>query len=292
MITELARRNQARVTGKLGIEHVWVSADIEKKRKNIKKNLYAWLSKPKLGMIPILMAGDKVWQSILHQVAKKNSTKIILQFQSPYEVTEFKYGLANIKPEINFESKKFLDTSYKLKLKLFIYYAKEILKNFKYWNSSLVDSIIGYFSFNFKKLKLIYPFEFIDFDEEIINNTLENYFQWEFDEYNPSSWRIGDGTAAFYNLIYWKSCGFTENDFFRSNQIRDGKIERSAALKKVLFENQIKDKRVKEYLEYIDADYDFVIRNLNSYFENNSMVKNWEYINYEDYLEKNYEKFY
>ena len=38
MITDLARRNQARVSGKLGVEHVWVSADINKKRENIKKN--------------------------------------------------------------------------------------------------------------------------------------------------------------------------------------------------------------------------------------------------------------
>ena len=45
MITELARRNQSRVTGKLGVEHVWASARYTKKRKYIRKNLYAWLEK-------------------------------------------------------------------------------------------------------------------------------------------------------------------------------------------------------------------------------------------------------
>ena len=60
MVTELARRNQARVVGKLGIEHIWISADILKKRGHIKKNLLAWLEKPHAGLIPILMAGDKV----------------------------------------------------------------------------------------------------------------------------------------------------------------------------------------------------------------------------------------
>ena len=34
MVTDLARRNQARVVGNLGVEHVWVSANISKKRKN------------------------------------------------------------------------------------------------------------------------------------------------------------------------------------------------------------------------------------------------------------------
>ena len=81
MITELARRNQARVSGKLGVEHVWASADIQKKRSNIKKNLYAWLEKPDLGMITILMAGYKVWQKILDDLADKNNSNYVLQFQ-------------------------------------------------------------------------------------------------------------------------------------------------------------------------------------------------------------------
>jgi hypothetical protein len=59
MVTDLARRNQARLCGKLGIEHILISADIVEKRENIRKNLQAWLKKPDLGMVPILMAGDK-----------------------------------------------------------------------------------------------------------------------------------------------------------------------------------------------------------------------------------------
>ena len=120
--------------------------------------------------------------------------------------------------------------------------------------------MVGYIAFNFNKTKLLYPFEYIEFNEEEIDKTLEENFQWEFDIYNPSSWRIGDGTAPFYNFIYWEYCGFTENDFFRSNQIRDGKLNRSEALKKTLFENQSKEVRIREYLKYINADYDLVIK--------------------------------
>ena len=283
MITDLARRNQARVTGILGIEHVWASADIPQKRKNIRKNLYAWLEKPDLGMIPILMAGDKVWQDILHDIAEKNSANYILQFQSPYEVTQFKYGFANIPPIFDFQDKKFLNTNLKLKARLFLYYFFGILKNWRYWNSSLIDSFKGYISFNFKKNKLLYPFEYMEFNEDHINSELENKFQWEFDEHNPSSWRIGDGTAPFYNLIYWKFCGFTENDFFRSNQIRDKKIDREIALKKTLYENQIKDVRVKEYLECIDADYDYVMKKIDSAFIKNAKEIKWKRLNYKDF---------
>ena len=58
MLTGLARRNQSRMCGKLGVEHILVSADIRKKKEH-KENVLAWLKKPHLGMIPIFMAGDK-----------------------------------------------------------------------------------------------------------------------------------------------------------------------------------------------------------------------------------------
>ena len=57
MVTDLARRNQARMCGALGIEHIIVAADIP--QKTTSKYLNAWLKKPNLGMVPLLMAGDK-----------------------------------------------------------------------------------------------------------------------------------------------------------------------------------------------------------------------------------------
>jgi len=59
MMTDLGRRNEARLCGKMGIEHVIISADVRKKRDYIHKNLEAWLKRPELGTIPLLMAGDK-----------------------------------------------------------------------------------------------------------------------------------------------------------------------------------------------------------------------------------------
>ena len=59
MVTDLARRNVARICGKLGVENIIVAADIHWKRENIKKNIIAWLREPALGMIPLFMAGDK-----------------------------------------------------------------------------------------------------------------------------------------------------------------------------------------------------------------------------------------
>ncbi|NDJ75752.1 MAG: hypothetical protein GYB65_05800, partial [Chloroflexi bacterium] len=59
MVTDLARRNQMRMCGKLNVEHILVSANIRRKRANIRRNVLAWLQAPDLGMVPLFMAGDK-----------------------------------------------------------------------------------------------------------------------------------------------------------------------------------------------------------------------------------------
>ena len=53
MVTDLARRNIARICGKLGVENIIVAANIHWKRMNISKNIKAWLKNPSLGMIPL-----------------------------------------------------------------------------------------------------------------------------------------------------------------------------------------------------------------------------------------------
>ena len=60
-------------------------------------------------------------------------------------------------------------------------------------------------------------------DEGLIDQTLAREYRWETAADTGTTWRIGDGTAAFYNFIYYTVAGFTENDTFRSNQIREGR---------------------------------------------------------------------
>ena len=276
MVTDLARRNQARVVGNLGVEHVWVSADINKKRKNIKKNFLAWLSKPNIGLVPILMAGDKEWQKQLFQAASNKETKYVVQFQSPFEHTYFKYGFAGVKPLFSSKnsSQNKLDR-YFMTLKLGIFYLKNFIVNPRYINSSIVDTIKGFFSYYFKTGNIISLFEYKDFNENEVNQHLLNKFMWECDPSTPTTWRIGDGTSPIYNYIYWTYGGFTENDFYRSNQIREGHITRDEALDKIHYENQPRFDLIKNYCDLIEVDYDFVIKKLNE-FKKKSLVKNWE----------------
>ena len=72
-----------------------------------------------------------------------------------------------------------------------------------------------------------------------IEDTLLGTYDWETAVDTSTTWRIGDGTAGFYNYVYYTVAGFTEHDTFRSNQIREGEITREQALKMLEDENSL-----------------------------------------------------
>ena len=89
-----------------------------------------------------------------------------------------------------------------------------------------------------------------------IDALLGERYGWETAADTGTTWRIGDGTAAFYNYIYHTVAGFTENDTFRSNQVRDGILTRDEALARLARENAPRYDSIKEYTETIGVDFD------------------------------------
>ena len=78
LTTDNARINAAKICGKLGIQHIIRAADIEKKRLYVRKNLFAWLNKPHLGMLPIIQAGDKEYFSYGRLLSKELGLKLVI----------------------------------------------------------------------------------------------------------------------------------------------------------------------------------------------------------------------
>ncbi len=116
MVTDLARRNIARVCGKLGVENILVSADISWKRENIRKNILAWLKKPHLGMVPLFMAGDKFFYYYTDQVKKQTGISLNIWGINPLENTDFKVGFLGVPPDHHKERIYSLSSKRKLKL--------------------------------------------------------------------------------------------------------------------------------------------------------------------------------
>ena len=55
--------------------------------------------------------------------------------------------------------------------------------------------------------------------------TIINQYGWEISKDTKTTWRIGDGTAAFYNYIYKAIAGFTEDDDINLLSLRLGDIK-------------------------------------------------------------------
>lgn len=263
MVTDLARRNVARVCGKLGVENIIVSANIRWKRENIRKNIEAWLKYPQLGMIPLFMAGDKFFFYYTNQVKKQTGIDLNIWGINYLENTDFKTGFAGLKP--NFEKKRIYSLSLKNHIKLFGFIMKNLMYSPRYFNQSVLDSLGSFASRYIAPKKDYYHlFDYYKWDEDEIEDLIKNEYKWETAIDTKSTWRIGDGTASFYNYIYFTVAGFSEIDTFRSNQVREGMITREQALKLIEEENKARYDSLKWYLEIVELDYERVIKIINN----------------------------
>ena len=233
-----------------------------KKRKNIRKNVLAWLKKPDLGTVPLFMAGDKQYFFYANKLSKKLGVKLIILCENPLEKTSFKTGFSKVQPK--YITERVYHLSQLNKLKLAFYYAKEFITNPAYLNSSLVDTFSAFVSYYFIPHNFLSLFDYIEWNEQEIERTLINQYNWETDPGTSTTWRIGDGTAAFYNYIYYTVAGFTENDTFRSNQIREGVITREEALGLAQRDNQPRWESLKWYCDTIGIDLRQALKRINN----------------------------
>ena len=262
MVTDLARRNIARACGKLKVENIIVAADIHWKRENIRKNIIAWLKNPSLGMIPLFMAGDKFFFYHAYRIKKQLGIDLEIWGVNDLENTNFKTGFAGLEPQFN--KKHIYSLSINNQLKLFSFVGKNIFRSPGYLNQSIFDSLGSYGSrYIIPKKNYYHMFDYIEWNEENIENTIINDYDWEKAIDTNSTWRIGDGTASFYNYVYTLVAGFSENDTFRSNQIREGMLTRDRALELVYEENEPRYNSLKWYLEIVGLDFMDTIARIN-----------------------------
>ena len=262
MVTDLGRRNISRMCSELKVENIIVAADISKKRRNIEMNLKAWLKSPHLGMVSIFTAGDKHFFRHVETVKRQTGISLNLWGVNPLEVTHFKAGFLGVKPD--FEEKRVYMHGISKQLNYQWLRLKAMTLSPGYFNRSLWDTISGEYYRSFKeKTDYYHIFDYWKWDENLIDRTLTNY-GWELAPDTNTTWRIGDGTAAFYNYIYYQVAGFTEHDTFRSNQIREGDISREEAIELVKDENRPRYQNIRWYLDTLGMDFKEVVKVINS----------------------------
>jgi len=253
MMTDVGIKNMKKMVEILEVEHVLIKADFKKKRENIRLNINAWLKRPNLGTIPLFMAGDKQYFYYAAKLSKERNLDTVILSENLLEVTDFKTGFCGVKPK-HLKGKKFYALDFLSILKMILFYGKEYILNPSYINKSLIDSIGAFGSYYIMPHNLLSLYSYIEWDEEIVEGTLINQYGWKKAEDTDTTWRIGDGTAAFYNYLYYTLAGFSEIDTFRSNQIREGKMTREEAMVKVERENRPRIESMIWYANVVGFD--------------------------------------
>lgn len=129
---------------------------------------------------------------------------------------------------------------------------------------SLLDNAICFFHTFIRKEYSLKLYDYINWDEKNVVNTIINEYRWETSLETEKNWRIEDATASFYNYIYSTKAGFTEDDDMLSNTIRSKYITREKALRISQSYGKPRYQSIRDYLEMISLNYNEVLKTINS----------------------------
>jgi asparagine synthetase B (glutamine-hydrolysing) len=263
MVTDLARRNCARVCGKLGVEHIIRSADITAKRRYVRKNVEAWLKKPELGMVTLFMAGDKEFYAHARQLRKETGIKLVIFCTGNLiEEARYKTGLMGV-PQDD-DQMVLPNMSLRNKTGMLWYFAKNYLKNPAYINESMLDTFNAFVQTFVIKDDFLYLYHYVPWHEDEIVGTIRREYDWEGATDTTTTWRIGDGTAAFYNYIYATIAGFTEDEAMLSNMVREHHITRDEAMIRGREYSKPRWDSLREYFQQIGMSMEEALQVINA----------------------------
>jgi hypothetical protein len=133
-----------------------------------------------------------------------------------------------------------------------------------YVNSSLWDTLYAYACWYVINHDHVSLYRYIKWEEDTVNDTLIKEYDWEVAADTKSTWRIGDGTASFYNYIYYTVSGLTENDTLRSNQVREGMLTRDEAMRLLKEDSIPRYESIRWYCDTIGIDFHEAIKTINA----------------------------
>ena len=123
------------------------------------------------------------------------------------------------------------------------------LRNPAYLNESLWDTFKAYWHTFVVKDDFLYLFHYLPWREEEIVGTIRREYDWESATDTTSTWRIGDGSAAFYNYVYQTVLGWTEDEVMLSNMIREEHLTRAQALERAADYAKPRIPSIREYAQ-------------------------------------------
>jgi hypothetical protein len=198
------------------------------------------------------MAGDKQFFFYAKKALRDTGSQHLVFGMNRLETTNFKTGFCGVFPKHG--AGTHFELSWAGKAKLLAFYGREMLLNPRLVNRSWVDTLFGFASYYVFPHEYHQFFDFYRWNEREITETIRSLYDWEIASDTTSTWRIGDGTASFYNYAYLTLTGLSEVDTFRSNQIREGLLSRDEAFEMMLEENRPRVDSFRWYCDTIKVD--------------------------------------
>ena len=132
--------------------------------------------------------------------------------------------------------------------------------------SLVTEGAVGFVDYYMRSHEFIRPFSYIPWNETEVESVLRQTYGWSAgEERSASSWRMGDGTAPFYNLMYLIALGMTEHDAMRANQVRFGLLGRDEALAKLALDNRVNALGVASYFATVGLDPRWAVERINDF---------------------------
>jgi glutamine---fructose-6-phosphate transaminase (isomerizing) len=229
LVNQLARNNVSRLVSHFSVEHVVRAPETGKHLKYIRSIVNAIEKKPDARAIPLLLAPDKYFFYEAQRLAHKYlDSAVVFCSGNELEFTDFKSRILGTNVP---RSENILRNNLYEIFKMFIETMKMYLYNPRLLKAGLKIPITSFYLTYIYKRNIFYLYEYIDWDEDIIQDKINNLWQGPDGVGVNKKWRSGDGSAEFYNYLYRSLYGFDERTCFLSNQVRAGLITRIEALK-------------------------------------------------------------
>ena len=252
-VSEQAKLNLKRITDALGVDLVTMKHD---QTKYFRNNLIALSKKFSPAMVPTLCLGCRYGiVSGACKVAMRYKVPLVFFGSSRLEKTSFKneFFKTRFNKKIAGMASEFFSNPLYVKPSFVPMYARDYFHDDSHLHplSPLLKLLYG-------KVRIIEFFDYVKWDEKIIENTIEKELKWKKLKEVKSSWRFDCLVHYFKDYFYLNSVGFTERDELLSNMIREGMTSREEALQRLMedYENQreIRENIIMDVLEDLKID--------------------------------------
>lgn len=255
--SDQATQNLESAAKQLGVDLVkWTYSRKNWHIDETRRALEIWSSKPSASMLPIICAVCKNWWPDFFKIAKANSISLIIIGSNQYESATFK--------EASFGSARTYFNAGRI-LKTIAKGLSELARNPGYLRCSWTAVIRGFVLAShsspfvrafYHKYTVVRLFDYIEWDEKMVLDTIENNLGWSRDPQHPSPWRFDCRMDHVKKFLYKKMTGVSELTDLFCKMIREGKMTREEALARLEVEDVTPRNLVDEVLGSMDLDMD------------------------------------